>query len=76
MAQEVSEYSPKRYTDARLGRVLQGNRHQHCHSTDVNGKDAMFDSFDFPITYSFEHISITQHFTMQVHWCIFYLLQL
>jgi Pentapeptide repeats (8 copies) len=47
MAQEVSEYSPKRYTDARLDRVLQGNRHQHCHFTDVNGKDVTFENYDF-----------------------------
>jgi hypothetical protein len=47
MAQEVSEYSPKRYSDAKLDRVLQGARHQHCHFTDVNGKDATFERYDF-----------------------------
>jgi hypothetical protein len=47
MADEVSEYSPKRYKEANLEHVLNGNIHQHSHFTDVNGKDAIFEGLDF-----------------------------
>ncbi len=47
MAQEVSEYSPARYSDAKLARVLTGKTHQHSHFCDVNGRDATFEGFDF-----------------------------
>jgi Pentapeptide repeats (9 copies) len=47
MTQEVSEYSPKLYRDAKLDRILEGASHQHSRFTDVNGKDALFEGLDF-----------------------------
>ncbi len=47
MTDEVHEYSPKRYSEVKLVRVLEGKSHAHCHFTDVNGKGATFEGFDF-----------------------------
>ena len=47
MIDEVSEHSPKRYSEANIERILEGLSHQHSHFTDVRGKSATFQSFDF-----------------------------
>ena len=47
MTNEVTEYNPNRYSEANLDHVLNGNAHQHSHFTDVSGKNATFEDFDF-----------------------------
>lgn len=47
MTDDVSEHDPKRYSEANIERVLEGVSHQHSHFTDVRGKGATFQDFDF-----------------------------
>jgi uncharacterized protein YjbI with pentapeptide repeats len=47
MAEIISEYSPKRYRDAKLDRVLKGNSHRYSHFCDVNDKNVTFEGTDF-----------------------------
>ena len=47
MTDEVTEHAPKRYSGAALARVLTGKSHKYSHFTDVSGKAAKFDDYDF-----------------------------
>lgn len=47
MPDEVREYTPNRFCEANLSHVLEGDSYQHAHFTDVSGKGATFENFDF-----------------------------